>query len=103
VKGWLFLSAPGAAVGKLMQMDQSGRKATLGPLAKHIEEAIEQLKPDLVALDPYIKAHGLPESDNALMDMVALATPMAAPPRRAPHGERPSSMSPEKPKPNAVR
>jgi hypothetical protein len=71
VKGWLFLSAPGAAVGKLMQMDQSGRKATLGPLAKHLEQASEQLKPDLVALDPYIKAHGLPESDNALMDMVA--------------------------------
>jgi hypothetical protein len=71
VKGWLFLSAPGAAVGKLMQMDRSGRKAALGPLSKHLEEAIERYKPDLVAIDPYIKAHGLPESDNALMDMVA--------------------------------
>jgi hypothetical protein len=71
VKGRLFLSAPGAAVGKLMQMDRSGRKATLGPLSKHLEEASEQYKPDLVAIDPYIKAHGLPESDNALMDMVA--------------------------------
>src|SRR5262245_60043682 len=37
--GWLFLSAPGAAAGKLMITDKSGR-AVLGQLSFHLEAEI---------------------------------------------------------------
>src|SRR6476660_7125358 len=48
--GWLFLSSPGAAAGKLMTTDQKGR-AVLGQLAIHLETGIVANKIDLVLLD----------------------------------------------------
>jgi hypothetical protein len=71
VRGWLFLSAPGAAVGKLMAMDPRGRTAVRGTLAAKLEAVIKRRKIDLLAIDPFVKAHGVPENDNSLVDLVA--------------------------------
>lgn len=69
VKGWLFYVCPGAKDGKLMSVDRSGR-AVVGALASSIEAAIIKYKIDLVALDPFIKTHSVPENDNSLIDDV---------------------------------
>jgi RecA-family ATPase len=62
-----------------MQMDARGRKAEVGALVPHLEATIEKYRPDILALDPYVKAHGVPENDNGLMDMVAqILTNLAA-------------------------
>jgi 5S rRNA maturation endonuclease (ribonuclease M5) len=71
VDGWLFLSAPGGTAGKLMLLDARAGRAIVGELAAHIEAAVEQFDIGLVILDPYIKAHGIPENDNNSMDAVA--------------------------------
>ena len=68
--GWLFLSSPGAAAGKLMTTDQKGR-AVLGQLAIHLETGIVANKIDLVLLDPFVKSHSVDENLNSLIDDVA--------------------------------
>ena len=68
--GWLFLSSPGAAAGKLMTTDQKGR-AVLGQLAIHLETGIVANKIDLVRLDPFVKSHSVDENLNSLIDDVA--------------------------------
>lgn len=70
VRGWLFLAAPGIKAGKLMVQDARGRLA-LGKLVAHLEEVIIRHKIDIVSLDPFIKSHGVPESDNNAIDRVA--------------------------------
>jgi RecA-family ATPase len=70
LKGWLFLAAPGARAGKLMILDAKGRPAR-GTLIAALEAAIIRHKIDLIALDPFIKAHGVTENDNNLIDQVA--------------------------------
>jgi hypothetical protein len=69
VKGWLFLSAPGASAGRLMIQDRGG-KLTVGELAQNIEEEIVARKIDLVALDPFVKTHMVNENDNSAIDAV---------------------------------
>ena len=68
--GWLFLSSPGAAAGKLMTTDQKGR-AVLGQLAIHLEAEIVANKIDLVLLDPFVKSHSVDENLNSLIDDLA--------------------------------
>jgi AAA domain-containing protein len=68
--GWLFLSSPGAAGGKLMTTDQKGR-AVLGQLAIHLEAEIVANKIDLALLDPFVKSHSVDENLNSLIDDVA--------------------------------
>ena len=70
VDGWLFLSSPGAAAGKLMATDQKGR-AVRGQLAIHLETEIVANKIDLVLLDPFVKSHSVDENLNSLVDDVA--------------------------------
>ena len=70
VDGWLFLSSPGAAAGKLMTTDQKGR-GVLGQLATHLETEIVANKIDLVLLDPFVKSHSVDENLNSLVDDVA--------------------------------
>src|SRR5205085_245303 len=43
----------------------------IGGLDKELRAIIAEYKVDLVAIDPIIKAHGVPESDNNAMDRVA--------------------------------
>jgi hypothetical protein len=69
LRGWLFLSAPGAAVGKLMTIDQKGR-GIRGQLAETIERVVVARKIDLVAIDPFVKAHSVDENHNSLIDGV---------------------------------
>jgi hypothetical protein len=70
LRGWLFLSAPGGAAGKLMSTDNKGR-AVVGELAANIEAAIVQHNIDLVMLDPFVKAHSVEENKNSIIDDVA--------------------------------
>jgi hypothetical protein len=67
--GWLFYAAPGVAVGKLMTIDKAGR-ALRGQLAANIEATIIKRKIDLVAIDPFVKSHSVPENENSLIDDV---------------------------------
>lgn len=69
LKGWLFLSTPGAAAGKLMSSDKGGR-IVRGQLANHLEDVIEKRKIDLVYLDPFVKSHSVEENSNSAIDEV---------------------------------
>jgi AAA domain len=66
LKGWLFCAAP--KLTKLAEMHN--RTRTIGPLEQQIRDAIGRYKPDLISLDPFIKAHSLEENDNVSMDFV---------------------------------
>ena len=70
LKGWLFYAAPGGAAGKLMKIDRTGR-ALRGRLAASIEAAIVKHNIDLVAIDPFVKSHSVPENENSVIDEVA--------------------------------
>jgi AAA domain len=60
--GWLFLAAPGGNAGKLMTQDARTGRLTTGELAAHIEAVVAQHDIGLVILDPYVKAHSIPET-----------------------------------------
>jgi AAA domain len=78
LKGWLFYAAPGAAAGKLMTIDRTGR-ALRGQLAASIEAAIVKHGIDLVAIDPFVKSHAVPENENSIIDEVTqVLTDLAA-------------------------
>jgi hypothetical protein len=68
--GWLFLSAPGAAAGKLMSTDKNGR-GVLGQLSANLEAEIKAHNIDLVMIDPFVKSHSVEENNNALIDDIA--------------------------------
>jgi hypothetical protein len=75
----LFLAAPGASAGKLMTINPKTGARSVGALVANIEAAILQHRIDLVVLDPFVKAHGVPENANTDMDEVAqLLTDLAA-------------------------
>jgi AAA domain/Bifunctional DNA primase/polymerase, N-terminal len=78
LKGWLFLATPGASAGKLLTVGKDGKLIVAG-LADRIKEAIKKRSIDLVALDPFVKAHGVGENDNTAIDAVAqILTDIAA-------------------------
>jgi AAA domain len=78
LKGWLFLSAPGAAGGKLMSLNSKGQPEK-GKLAEYLESVITTRKIDIVALDPFVKTHSVEENNNSMMDEVAqILTDLAA-------------------------
>jgi RecA-family ATPase len=56
LKGWLFCAAPKGL--KLVEL--TGNKSRkIGALDKALRDAIDRKKPDLIALDPFVKTHGL--------------------------------------------
>jgi hypothetical protein len=78
LKGWLFLSAPGAAGGRLMMLDKSGRTAR-GPLVDNMEAVIVARGIDIVSIDPFVKSHSVEENSNsAIDDVVQILTDLAA-------------------------
>ncbi len=78
LKDWLFLSAPGAAGGKLMNVDKSGRLVR-GALADKLEAVVAARNIDIVSLDPFVKAHSVEENDNsAIDDVVQILTDLGA-------------------------
>jgi hypothetical protein len=70
LKGWLFYAAPGTKGGKLMRMDARGQ-LTRGALAANIEAVVVARKIDIVAIDPFVKSHAVPENENTAIDEVA--------------------------------
>src|SRR5262249_7811971 len=70
LQGWLFLAAPGAAAGKLMQLDAKGR-IQRGALAEVLESVVVHRRIDIVSLDPFVKAHSVDENSNSAIDDVA--------------------------------
>jgi len=64
--GWLFCACP--QVVKLAVANNRSRH--IGPLEGQIRDAIARIKPDLVALDPFVKTHSLEENDAGDMDFV---------------------------------
>ena len=78
LKGWLFLSAPGASGGKLMTLDKFG-KTIRGPLADALEAVITTRQIDIVTIDPFVKSHSVEENSNsAIDDVVQLLTDLTA-------------------------
>jgi hypothetical protein len=69
VKGWLFLVAPGAAGGKIMTTDRHGQPV-IGGLTAKLTKTIINRRIDIVALDPFVKSHGVEENHNSLIDAV---------------------------------
>jgi len=67
--GWMFVAAPGAKGGKLMEVDRQGRPIRSG-LAVRLEHEITLNKIDLVCLDPFVKTHSVEENSNSLIDEV---------------------------------
>lgn len=64
--GYLFCATPTGS--KLAQMEK--HKRIIGNLEHQIREAIDRRKPDLVALDPFVKLHDLEENDTGDMSFV---------------------------------
>jgi hypothetical protein len=69
LKDWLFLWAPGARSGKLLELDKHGT-ATIGKLRDRLKALVAHYRADLVGIDPFIKTHGVGENNNTLIDMV---------------------------------
>lgn len=69
VDGWLFLSAPGREVGKLLTTNAKGGTAD-GGLAAKLRAEIRKWHIDLVILDPFVKTHSVEENNNSGMDEV---------------------------------
>lgn len=73
VAGWLLYKAP--QLTRIAQTDEQTRTRVRGKLEMQIRDCIERWraagKPiDLVALDPFVKTHGLKENDSGDMDFV---------------------------------
>jgi AAA domain len=78
LRGWLFLSAPGAAGGKLMTLHKNGQLVR-GVLADNLEKAITDRGIDIVSIDPFVKAHSVEENNNSVIDdVVQVLTDLAA-------------------------
>lgn len=67
--GWLFLAAPGGSAGKIMILDQKGTPRR-GRFADALESAVVEHHIDVVMVDPFVKAHGLEENANSMIDEV---------------------------------
>jgi hypothetical protein len=66
LKGWMFCAY--VKRSKIAEL-KNGHRA-VGPLEHEIREAIARRKPNLVALDPFVKLHGLEESESGDMNFV---------------------------------
>jgi RecA-family ATPase len=70
LKDHLFLWAPKASDGKLMELDKYGNLRP-GGLRGSLEALIAAKNIDLVGIDPFVKLHSVGENDNTLIDKVA--------------------------------
>jgi hypothetical protein len=69
LKGWLFLWAPGARGGKLMELDRRGNPVE-GRLSDNLRKLVTERNIDFVGIDPFVKSHGVGENNNTGIDMV---------------------------------
>jgi hypothetical protein len=66
IDGWLFSTT----VNGPKLVERIDREVRLGTLDGMLRESIQELRPDLLVLDPFVKLHALVENDNADMDFV---------------------------------
>jgi hypothetical protein len=66
VKGWLYYCCPRGL--KLLHASPRGAGVLVGELYTELRRLIADLKIDIVSLDPFIKAAGVEENDNNLID-----------------------------------
>jgi hypothetical protein len=71
IDGWLYLAAPRANAGKLLTLNSRTGALIPGQLRTLIEADIKRYDIGMLILDPFIKAHGVPENANSEMDAVA--------------------------------
>ena len=69
VKGSLLYSTPRGL--KLLQVDPRVG-CVVGTLYFELREKIDKLEIDIVGIDPFVKAHGVEENDNNLIDRVCI-------------------------------
>lgn len=68
VKGWLYFCTPKGL--RLLQVGPRGDHVTTGPLCEELRESVRLYGIDLLSIDPFVKAHGVSENDNNLIDQV---------------------------------
>jgi hypothetical protein len=66
LQGWFFCTTPSGS--RLAELE--GNKRVVGKLEQQVRRAIELYKPDLVAIDPFVKTHSLGENNSADMNFV---------------------------------
>lgn len=70
VDGWFYFTALSRADGKIAVLDKNGHHVVPGDLAENLVRLITDLHLDLIAFDPFKKAHSVEENDNTAMDAV---------------------------------
>jgi hypothetical protein len=68
IRGWIHYCCPRGL--KLLQT--GAHSVTIGALYTELRRLIKELKIDIVGLDPFVKAHGVEENDNNLIDQVCI-------------------------------
>jgi hypothetical protein len=66
LKGWLYYATPKGI--KLAELQNGSLQR--GKLEQWLRNTIEQIKPDIVCLDLFVKTHALEENNNSAMDFV---------------------------------
>ena len=69
IRGWLYYCTPKGL--KLLQTAPHGVRA-VGALYHELIKIITELNIDLIAIDPFVKCHGVEENDNNAIDQVCI-------------------------------
>jgi hypothetical protein len=70
ILGYLFITAISRSDAKLAITDK-GRDLQVGKLRGALDRSMVRRRIDVALLDPWIKAHGVPENDNVAVDFAA--------------------------------
>jgi hypothetical protein len=71
VDGWLYYCCPRGL--KLLQASTlGGRAPIIGALYIELRDICKRLSIDILSIDPFVKAHGVEENDNNLIDQVCI-------------------------------
>ena len=68
LRGWVYYCCPRGL--KLLQSGAAG--PVIGDLYTELHQLIKELKIDILGIDPFVKAHGVEENDNNLIDQVCI-------------------------------
>lgn len=72
IASWLRVWTPAMDVGKLVKVDERGNPSA-STFAATLRTEVRRHRVDLVGLDPFVKAHGVDENSNTLVDMAMRA------------------------------
>jgi hypothetical protein len=68
IRGWVYYCCPRGL--KLLQSGAAG--PVIGDLYTELRRLMKELKIDILGIDPFVKAHGVEENDNNLIDQVCI-------------------------------